>query len=117
HYPEGALSPTTWRYIKVMSDLEKLFGSLDGWHVAEIGVGYGGQCKILNDLYAVGSYTFYDLEPVMQLAAKYVEAARSPVVERLRLADFRQLGAGEPATYDLVISNWALSECVRDVQE
>src|SRR6185436_7337526 len=26
-YPEGRMSPTTWRYIKVLSDLQTLFGS------------------------------------------------------------------------------------------
>jgi hypothetical protein len=116
-YPEGSISPTTWRYIKVVSDLELLFGSLDGWHIAEIGVGYGGQCKVLTEAHAVGSYTLYDLEPVVQLAAKYAHRSGSPAAGKLRLADFRQLGAGASETYDLVISNWALSECTRETQD
>jgi hypothetical protein len=116
-YPEGLISPTTWRYIKVVSDLELLFGSLDGWHVAEIGVGYGGQCKVLNDAHALGSYTFYDLEPVVQLAAKYARQSGSPVIDKLHLADFRRLGHEAPVTFDLVISNWALSECTIEVQD
>jgi putative sugar O-methyltransferase len=116
-YPEGLISPTTWRYIKVVSDLQVLFGSLDGWHIAEIGVGYGGQCKVLTEAHAVGSYTFYDLEPVTRLAAKYARAAGSPAADTLHLADFRMLGQDAPVTYDLVISNWALSECVTAVQD
>ena len=116
-YPEGQVSPTTWRYIKVVSDLQLLFGSLDGWHIAEIGVGYGGQCKVLNDAYTVGSYTFYDLEPVVRLAAKYAERSGSPVAHNLTLGDFRQLGQQPPVTFDLVISNWALSECSKEIQD
>jgi putative sugar O-methyltransferase len=116
-YPEGQMSPTTWRYIKVLSDLQLLFGSLDGLHIVEIGVGYGGQCKIINDVYDVARYTLYDLEPVEALAEKYLRRLGSPVVEKLELADFRRLGEGEPATYDLAISNWAFSECTREMQD
>ena len=116
-YPDGLLSPTTWRYIKVLSDLQMLFGPLDGLHIAEIGVGYGGQCKIINDVFDVASYTTYDLEPVAMLADKFLKRAGSPVSAKLRHADFRRLGQDEPVSYDLVISNWALSECARDIQE
>jgi len=116
-YPEGLMSPTTWRYIKVLSDLQVLFGSLDGWHIAEIGAGYGGQCKIISDVYDIASYTIYDLEPVGRLARKYLDAVGSPAANKLRLADFRQLGLDAPVTFDLVISNWALSECAKDMQD
>jgi putative sugar O-methyltransferase len=116
-YPEGMISPTTWRYIKVLSDLQLLFGSLNGWHIAEIGVGYGGQCKVLNDAHDVASYTLYDLEPVVSLATKYASESGSAVVNKLRPADFRRLGDDPPVTFDLVISNWALSECATEVQD
>ena len=115
-YPEGLISPTTWRYIKVVSDLQLLFDSLDGWHVAEIGVGYGGQCRVLSEAHAFASYTFYDLEPVVDLAAKYVTSTRPALAEKLRLANFRKLGEDAPVNFDLVISNWALSECVKETQ-
>lgn len=116
-YPEGEMSPTTWRYIKVLSDLHMLFGSVAGWEIAEIGVGYGGQCKIINDVDRVARYTMYDLEPVQRLAAKYLQRAGSPAVETLELADFRRLGQEEPRRFDLVISNWAFSECSRAMQD
>jgi len=116
-YPEGPMSPTTWRYIKVLSDLQMLFGSLDGWHIAEIGVGYGGQCKILHDLYKIASYRMFDLEPVMRLAEKYLSRVAPAANEHLTLGDFRRLGDGPPETYDLVISNWALSECTKPIQD
>jgi putative sugar O-methyltransferase len=116
-YPDGPMSPTTWRYIKVLSDLRMLFGSLDGWHVAEIGVGYGGQCKILGDVFDLASYTLFDLEPVMALAQKYLRRIGSAVATRVVPSDFRTLGQGAPKRYDLVISNWALSECTARVQD
>jgi putative sugar O-methyltransferase len=116
-YPDGPMSPTTWRYVKVVSDLQMLFRSLDGWHVAEIGVGYGGQCKILSDVYDVASYTMYDLEPVIGLAQKYQRRLQSRAADKVVAGDFRRLGDGEPGRYDLVISNWALSECTRGIQD
>lgn len=115
-YAEGLISPTTWRYIKVLSDLKMLFGSLDGWRIAEIGAGYGGQAKIIGDLYDIESYTIYDLDLVSRLAQKYLSRTESPLAGRLRLADFAQLGQSVPETYDLVISNWALSECTIPLQ-
>jgi hypothetical protein len=42
----GRISPVTLRYMKVLSDLELLFGDLTGKRVIEIGVGYGGQARL-----------------------------------------------------------------------
>ena len=52
-YPEpfGYISPSSLRYIKVLIELEKLFGNLDNKNIVEIGVGYGGQCKLINDYF------------------------------------------------------------------
>src|SRR5207247_9859175 len=69
------------------------------------------------DLWDVAGYTMYDLEPVSRLAEKYLRHAGSPVAARLRLADFRRLGADLLDTYDLVISNWALSECTKQIED
>lgn len=43
-------SPTTLRYIKVLSDLIKHFLPLE-IDIVELGCGYGGQCKIIHDLF------------------------------------------------------------------
>ena len=64
-----AVSPTTLRYLKVANDLETLFSSLDGLRICEIGVGYGGQCRVLDAMFAVKSYTLVDLRPVLELAS------------------------------------------------
>jgi hypothetical protein len=47
----GRISPSTLRYVKVASDLRRLFGDLTGAKVAEIGVGYGGQLLVLDQIF------------------------------------------------------------------
>ena len=44
----GEISPTTTRYIKILSDLEQEFDSLNNLNICEIGVGYGGLCRIID---------------------------------------------------------------------
>ena len=61
------ISPTTLRYIKVLSDLKKHFGPLDGMNICEIGVGYGGQCRIINSMYRPSTYTLVDIRPALRL--------------------------------------------------
>ena len=110
--PYGELSPTTLRYVKVLSDLIQLFGPLTDMRVAEIGGGYGGQCKILEDVYRVRDYLIVDLAPCLALAGRFLERCRVPTFT-LKTAD--RLPAD--GSYDLVISNYAFTECTRSVQE
>lgn len=107
------LSPSTLRYVKVASDLTALFGhGIEQAHVAEIGVGYGGQRLILDQLYRFRSYDMFDLPPVLSLVSKYLEShmlQSSYQTKTLNTYD------GEKA-YDLVISNYAFSELPAVVQ-
>jgi putative sugar O-methyltransferase len=108
----GVFSPTTLRYAKVASDLTMLFGSLDALRIIEIGCGYGGQCFITTATSAPQSYTLVDLEPCLRLQQAYLS--------KLGVQNTRFVTAGElpdNEEYDLVVSNYAFSECVRDVQE
>lgn len=107
----GVFGSTTLRYIKVLSDLITSFGSLDGLHVIEIGVGYGGQCKIISDRFDVASYTLVDLPPVLDLASRYL--TRAAVKE---WTPVRADQLDPQRSYDLVISNYAFTECNRSVQ-
>src|SRR5437867_3383634 len=52
----GTISPSTLRYVKVLADLKAHFKSLDGLDICEIGVGYGGQCRIINAYFKPASY-------------------------------------------------------------
>jgi hypothetical protein len=102
---QGVYSPTTLRYVKVLSDLQTLFGPLDRLRILEIGVGYGGQCFIVHAGGGFRSYALVDLPPVLALAKRYLDTLGVPNVE-----------LGAQGAFDLVVSNYAFSECRRKVQ-
>jgi putative sugar O-methyltransferase len=107
----GTFSPTTLRYVKVLADLRELFGTLDDLDIIEIGGGYGGQCLITSVLYSPRSYNLVDLEPCLALQKAYLDQLNVDQIRYMRSNDL------SPRTrYDLVISNYAFSECVRRVQ-
>ena len=110
--PKIYFSPTTLRYIKVLSDLKKHFGNLDGMRIIEIGVGYGGQCKIISDLYNFESYTLVDLSSCLPLVKKYLDRFGVKNLNYTTLDDLENNGK-----YDLVISNYAFSEITRSIQD
>ncbi len=66
------LSPTTVRYVYILHLIEKLIGNLTNQTIVEIGAGYGGQCKIIKDVYQVKDYVVYDLPEVQALQKKYL---------------------------------------------
>jgi hypothetical protein len=107
---DRVISPTTLRYIKVLSDLRKYFGDLQGMNIVEIGVGYGGQCKIINDLFKFKSYTLVDLPIVQQLAVKCLDK------HKVKNVTIWQSGVNLKL-YDLCISNYAFTEIDRKYQE
>jgi putative sugar O-methyltransferase len=110
--PLGAWSPTTLRYVKVAGDLITMFGALDGFDIVEIGAGYGGQCYVLSQLAGWRSYTIFDLAPVQKLQQRYLAELG---VDNVAFASLGSLKRG--ARYDLAISNYAFSECARQVQD
>lgn len=109
---ELSISPTTLRYLKVADDVQRLFGALDGAEVVEIGVGYGGQCRILDSIFQIKSYTLVDLKPVLSLAAEFL--SNFPLRCTLRLMTMNELS---PQPYDFALSNYALTELSRNVQD
>ena len=111
-YDVGRFSPTTLRYVSVLVDLKNFFGDLTGFDICEIGAGYGGQCKIITDVSNLGSYTIVDLEAVLPLIRKYL--GRLGVKNVVYLMQ-DQITEGKE--FDLVVSNYAFSECIRRVQD
>lgn len=108
----GGIAPTTLRYAKVYDDLVAQLGSLDGLRICEIGIGYGGQCRLVDAFSRPSLYRLVDLPPALGLAQRYLSCFD------LRLApDFRAPDALAADRYDLVISNYAFSELRRVVQE
>jgi hypothetical protein len=110
--PLGRWSPTTLRYAKVVGDLVSMFDQLNGFDIAEIGAGYGGQCLLLSQLVRWRSYTIFDLAPVQKLQRRYLAELG---VEKVGFESVDSLKRG--TRYDLVISNYAFSECTRRIQD
>lgn len=101
------ISPTTLRYVKVLSDLIKYFKSLDGLNIVEIGGGYGGQCKIIHDVFRPASYTMIDLPEVLLLTDKYLKKHN---------INAKMEDKNHDVHYDLLISNYAFTEFSREHQ-
>lgn len=106
-------SPTTLRYAKVLSDILALYDTEKIRSIAEIGIGYGGQCRLLTShLKTLEHYHLIDLPEVLELAKKYLsQLSASP----LEFVDGTKLDTDIAA--DLVISNYAFSELIPEVQE
>lgn len=112
-YPDiGIMSPTTLRYIKVTSDLIKLFGSHIGERVVEIGGGYGGQALINDSVFRMKEYELLDLPPVLSLISRYLESHIMNCAYKVTTLNQK---TGDDY-YDLVISNYAFSELPSHVQ-
>ncbi|MDB9446626.1 putative sugar O-methyltransferase [Anabaena sp. CS-542/02] len=108
----GTIAPPTLRYIKILSDLECEFGTLDNFNICEIGVGYGGMCRIISSYFNVTSYTLVDLKPVLSLAQRYLD--HYPLNTTLI---YRTMNELHKDSYDLVISNYAFTEIRREIQQ
>jgi hypothetical protein len=112
-YPDiGRISPSTLRYMKVASDLYRLFGGDLGEKIAEIGVGYGGQTFVNDRVFAIRECHLFDLPPVLQLASRFLESFI--LSGSYRLSSLNQHAGDE--RYDLVVSNYAFSEFPETLQ-
>ena len=108
------LSPTTIRYTKVLCDILKLFDTGSIKSIAEIGVGYGGQCRLIRSKLPHAMYTLFDLPEVLGLVEKYLKHYPE-CRENIRYVDGGHIYLDDE--YDLVISNYAFSELQREVQD
>ena len=107
----GVVSPSTLRYIKVLSDLLKIFKDLNGYKIIEIGGGYGGQCKIISDYFIFLEYYIVDLLYPLKLTEKYLNKLN---VKNFKILTMEDLHNEE---YDLVISNYAFTELNKNIQD
>lgn len=109
----GTIAPTTTRYIKILSDLEQEFESLDNLNICEIGVGYGGLCRIINSYFKVKSYCLVDLGSVLKLTEKYLSHFQIDTNLSFKTMDMLP----SQTQYDLVISNYAFTELRTEIQD
>jgi len=107
----GTFSPTTIRYIKVMYELFKLFGNLDNLIITEVGAGYGGQCKIISDIFNFNKYIMFDLPEVNLLINKYLSKFNKQNIETMFIDKCIDIES------DLFISNYAITECSKEIQD
>lgn len=112
----GSFSPTTLRYIKVAYDILNLFQGQNIKTIVEIGCGYGGQFTVLDKLVPLDKYYLIDLPEVTKLINTYLSKLRIvssfETVNALNNEKIKQI----PPT-DLVISNYAFSECIHPVRK
>jgi putative sugar O-methyltransferase len=107
----GKISPSTLRYAKIAGDLQFFFGNLDRYRIFEIGAGYGGQALILSQLYTLSNYSLVDLDEALQLQDAYLNHFHVSH----QLVQFDNMDHIEEI--DLIISNYAFTECNREIQE
>ena len=108
----GIISPTTLRYIKVLGDLIKYELVKDDIDIVEIGGGYGGQSKIILDHFNVKKYSIIDLESPLALTEKYLN-----LFENINKYEFIDAYEYVKKDTDLLISNYAFSECNKESQD
>ncbi len=113
NYPGiGAISPSTLRYVKVLADIKAHFRSADNLNICEIGVGYGGQCRIVNAYFKPATYCLVDLQPVLSLAQRYLD---NYILHSVMT--YKTMNELDTKSYDLVLSNYAFTELPRTVQD
>jgi len=111
----GLFSPTTLRYLKVMTDIYKDLGSADmGNHVIEIGGGYGGQARILGEFMEFKKYSIIDLGVVCRLQEKYLFHFKKPDPHWIMPEWIENMKRDK---FDFVISNFAFDELLPETQK
>ena len=108
----GMISPTTLRYIKILADLKKHFRTLNNLNICEIGVGYGGQCRVINSYFKPSTFCLVDIEPALLLAQKYLN---NYILDSA--LTYKTMNELSDRDYDLVISNYAFTELRRPIQD
>ena len=107
------LSATTMRYIKILQEIVCLFKDKDISVVAEIGVGFGGQARLIAEYLSIQQYFLIDIPEAIKLAETFL--GQFGDTDRFVLCDGTK--PLEKRNYDLVISNYAFSELTKEVQD
>ena len=109
----GNMSPSTIRYIKNTLDIFNFVGNKDIKNIVEIGGGYGGLCKTMNVIFDYDNYVLLDLPEAKKLSKKYTDkfSKLNGKVLQLSLDELDEI-----ENIDLVISNYAFSECSYSAQ-
>lgn len=108
HYydPIGYVSVTSLRYMVIGKEITSMFDFPEKPKIVEIGGGFGGQCFILSHLLPFDKYYVYDLVEPLGLIEKVTKTLSVENVIPLKPFDLLP-----EEKIDLVISNYAFSEC------
>ncbi len=107
----GPFSATTLRYIVIADHIGHLFDLPQDAKIVEIGGGFGGQCYIFSTLQGFSQYFIYDLPQVNLLIEKSLSTLFVRGVSCLDANSYLP-----EKKIDLLISNYAFSECSRETQ-
>lgn len=107
----GTFGTTTLRYFKIACEMAHCFPYMKNYNILEIGGGYGGQALISSLVSEFKSWTIIDLLGVIELQKKYLSYFNLQNVKSISC--FEKLNE----KFDMVVSNYAFSECVAEVQE
>lgn len=108
------VAPATMRYVKIMLELKELFGDLK--NIVEIGVGYGGQSRILRKFNPIQSYGLVDIPQALGVTKKYLSYFFSEKeMEQYHFINGTTLR--KTLKPEFVMSNYAFSELCREVQD
>ena len=111
----GTLSPSTIRYLKNCLDILDYFGTDGSYNnIVEIGGGYGGLCKVFTSFVNFKKYTLFDLPEASKLSQKYLSKFEC-LKNKVTFRDTNSIN--QLRKVDLLISNYAFSECSRKYQE
>ena len=100
----GDISPGTIYFLSILDRLLSNFGNIDDMRICEIGVGYGGQANCIL-LSGVKEYTCIDTPTMIDFSRRYLQR-----FSHENVCFFSTEGIDTSRSYDLVISNWCLSE-------
>lgn len=107
----GMFSEATLRYIYIADRLSKIFDLPKASSIVEIGGGFGDQCYLLSKILPGSQYLVYDLPEVNGLINKVFDQLG---VANASSEDIKDCLPKKPI--DLLISNYAFSECAYDTQ-
>jgi len=111
----GLISPSTIRYIKSSLDILDYFGSdVDYKTILEIGGGYGGLCKVFTSFIDFNTYKLIDLPEPIRLSQKYLNKF-DDIKNKIKYISTEKIVSIK--NIDLVISNYAFSECSKKYQQ
>jgi putative sugar O-methyltransferase len=114
HERFGNISPTTIRYIKNVLDIDHFLGGTSVDNIVEIGGGYGGLCRAISSYMNFENYMILDLPEVNKLCEKYISKFGN-LGEKVIQSFYDEVESVE--NIDLLISNYAFSECSFDLQK